>query len=161
MEIPFSLPIQFRTFWVTQRTWSSEQISGVSCILVTKSLSPITWPWDCIRVSTTITGGFSRITPFTADLGMMMVHCLKCLKAKALLDESINYNFRQYHSLKCGYGVSDKKNTYKPFKISIKLQDVPSEDSCVESAGPTTCLVAMAEAISSSYTSKHLGFCLP
>ncbi|CAN7986298.1 unnamed protein product, partial [Ixodes hexagonus] len=58
---------------------------------------------------------------------------------------------RQYHSLKFGYGISDKKVQYKPFQMSVYIKDVIVDDVSVENASTAMCLIVTAVSIQTAY----------
>ncbi|GFU20583.1 period circadian protein [Nephila pilipes] len=59
---------------------------------------------------------------------------------------------RLYQGLKHGYSVSDRKIQYKPFKITLHINELIVDDMCVEKASGTLCVKATATHVSSVYS---------
>ncbi|GBM95439.1 Period circadian protein [Araneus ventricosus] len=60
---------------------------------------------------------------------------------------------RLYQGLKQGYySVSDRKTEYKPFKITLHINELIVDDMCVEKPSGTLCVKATATHVSSAYS---------
>ncbi|GIY15608.1 period circadian protein, partial [Caerostris extrusa] len=60
--------------------------------------------------------------------------------------------FRLYKGLNKGYSISDRKTEYKPFKITLHINELIVDDMCVEKASGTLCVKATATHVSSAYS---------
>lgn len=65
-----------------------------------------------------------------------------------------------YHSLKDGYSVSDRKTIYKPFKITLHINELIVDDLCVEEISGTLCVNATATLVSPAYSGEFSVFVL-
>lgn len=63
------------------------------------------------------------------------------------------YLYRVYQGLKYGYILTDKKIEYKPFKITLHINELIVDDICVEKSSATLCVQATSTAVSSAYSS--------
>ena len=82
------------------------------------------------------------------------------------IDEKIIFyvRFREYKSLKDGYGVIDRKTVYKPFQLTCIIRDIPDSLYANKPDNYTDRLVALALPIKSAYKGKSdsyfvLSFC--
>ncbi|GFY70371.1 period circadian protein [Trichonephila inaurata madagascariensis] len=62
---------------------------------------------------------------------------------------------RLYQGLKHGFSVSDRKMIYRPFKITLHINELIVDDMCVEKASGTLCVKATATHVSSVYTAPN------
>ena len=60
---------------------------------------------------------------------------------------------RIYQGLKFGFTLSEKKIEYKPFKITLHINELIVDDMCVEKTSATLCVQATATVVSSAYSS--------
>lgn len=59
---------------------------------------------------------------------------------------------RLYQGLRHGFSVSDRKMIYKPFKITLHINELIVDDMCVEKASGTLCVKATATHVSPAYS---------